>query len=163
MSGRAMTQHDTDMTPPPIRVTVEDAAKLLGTSTDAVRKRIERGTLQSEKTGGTRYVLLEGDISASDTDRTGHDADMTALVASMQDQIDTLKQELEDWKEQARRKDHLLAAALERIPAIEPPPDTPQEPQESPESASEEEGKGEAPQEQRRSWWQRWFGVSADV
>ena len=53
----------------------------------------------------------------------------------MQDQIDTLKQELEDWKEQARRKDHLLAAALERIP---PQLEAPHEPSESLVSPAEE-------------------------
>src|ERR687885_1781790 len=110
MSGRAMTQHDTDMTTPPIRVTVEDAAKLLGVSIDAVRKRIERGTLKSEKTDGSRYVLLDNDMSAQDADRTAPDTDMTALVSSMQDQIDTLKQELEDWKEQALRKGRQVGA-----------------------------------------------------
>ena len=155
-----MTQHDTDMTPPPIRVTVEDAAKLLGVSIDAIRKRIERGTLKSEKVNGTRYVFLDSDMSGQDADRTGHDTDMSALVASMQDQINTLKQELEDWKEQARRKDHLLAAALERIPAIEAPP----EPRESPVSASDtpdkgEEGRADDAEPEKRSWWQRVFGV----
>ena len=148
-----MTQHDTDMTPPPIRVTVEDAAKLLGTSIDAVRKRIERGTLRSEKTGGTRYVLLDNDMLAPDSDRTSHDSDMTALVASMQDQIDTLKQELEDWKEQARRKDHLLAAALERIPALEEP----SEPREEPETTSATAEGVEVAEEESRPWWRRWF------
>ena len=154
-----MTQHDTDMTTPPIRVTVEDAAKLLGVSIDAIRKRIERGTLKSEKVNGTRYVFLDSDMSEQDADRTGHDTDMSALVASMQDQINTLKQELEDWKEQARRKDHLLAAALERIPAIEAPP----EPPESPVSASEDSGStSSAPPpapEESRSWLRRFFGV----
>jgi excisionase family DNA binding protein len=151
-----MTQHDTDMTPPPFRATVEDAAKLLGVSIDAIRKRIERGTLRSEKVDGTRYVFLDADMSEKDTDRTRHDTDMTALVASMQDQIDTLKQELEDWKEQARRKDHLLAAALERIPQIEAPQEHSESPVSPPEGPS---STPPSPQEEGRSWWRRFFGL----
>jgi hypothetical protein len=73
----------------------------------------------------------------------------------MQDQIDTLKQEVADWKEEARRKDHLLAAALERIPAIEAPPDTPSESttdeREPPVMASEERGNGRLVGRIRRS------------
>jgi hypothetical protein len=49
--------HDTDMTPTglgDLRVAVEDAAQLLGITVDAVCKRIERGTLQSEKVNSTR-------------------------------------------------------------------------------------------------------------
>ena len=153
-----MTQHDTDMTTPPIRVTVEDAAKLLGVSIDAIRKRIERGTLKSEKVNGTRYVFLDSDMSEQDADRTGHDTDMSALVASMQDQINTLKQELEDWKEQARRKDHLLAAALERIPAIEAPPEPPESPVSASEGWGNNTGGGEEEEPEKRSWWQRLFG-----
>src|SRR5918997_4288127 len=41
-----------------IRLTVDEAAKQLGTSANALRKRIERGTIQSEKVDGVRYVLL---------------------------------------------------------------------------------------------------------
>jgi excisionase family DNA binding protein len=41
------------------RVTVEEAAKLLGLSGNAIRKRLERGTLRSEKVNGVRYVLLD--------------------------------------------------------------------------------------------------------
>src|SRR5215217_6850199 len=121
-----MTQHDTNMTHDITgqdndmtrqdydttssgHVTVEEAARLLDVSVDAVRKRIERGTLRSEKVHKTRYVFL-------DDDRTQHDTDMTALVASMQDQIDTLKQELEDRKEEARRKDAILMTMAQRIP-----------------------------------------------
>ncbi len=73
-AGPDMTQHDTDMTHPP-RVTVEDAAQLLGVSVDAVRKRIERGTLRSERVGKARYVLLdETAMTDHDTARTRHDS-----------------------------------------------------------------------------------------
>jgi hypothetical protein len=55
-----------------------------------------------------------------------------------------------------------LAAALERISAIEAPPDTSVELRESPHTASEEPSGTQASQgyqeEERRSWWRRMFG-----
>src|SRR5215210_1111473 len=142
---RDMTQQDFDMTTSG-QVTVEEAARLLDVSVDAVRKRIERGTLRSAKVGKTRYVLLDDVMTQQDSDRTrhdsgpdfdmtGHDTDMTALVASMQDQIDTLKRELEDRKEEARRKDAILMTMAQRIPELE----APSEARQSAETASEEQ------------------------
>ncbi len=153
-----MTHPDSDMTPP-VRLSVEDAAKLLGLSVDAVRKRIERGTLRSEKVDKSRYVFLDQDDLATDRDpdMTRHDSDMTAaLVAELKDRIRFLESELVDRKEEARRKDHLLAAALERIPELE----APSEARESPETASAPaEGVVEVPEEgEGRPWWRRIFG-----
>jgi hypothetical protein len=64
---------------------------------------------------------------------------MRALVESLQDQAGYLRREVEVWQEEARRKDHLLAAALERIPAIE---EASSEPRGSPETAPEGSGGG---------------------
>jgi seryl-tRNA synthetase len=88
---------------------------------------------------------------------------MTPLVASMQDQIDTLKQELEDWKEEARRKDAILMTMAQRIPELE----ASSEPRESPEKVSEHLYGTSSPQEaeeslrghRERSWWRRFFGL----
>jgi len=51
------------------RVTVAEAAAILGVSEDVVRKRLQRGTLAGEKQGRTWLVTLQ-----QDTDRrpTGH-------------------------------------------------------------------------------------------
>src|SRR5215211_5118294 len=84
----------------PLRATVEEAAKILGTSENAVRKRIERGTLPSEKVDGVRYVLLlESDMpqhaadTAADlaTDMSHDLALMQAHLDSMQEQVGYLK------------------------------------------------------------------------
>jgi excisionase family DNA binding protein len=149
------------MTDPPVRVTVEDAAKLLGITVDAVRKRIERGTLKSEKVEGTRFVFLDNDMTQQDYIRTSPGDDMTALVASLQDQIRYLRQEAEDWKEEARRKDHIIMSLTQRIPELEPTRESPSDAAESPVTASEEEAKGQAPPEpeteELRPWWRRIF------
>jgi hypothetical protein len=123
---------------------LRDAADVLGLTVDAVRKRVKRGTLESEKDAdGRLYVFLdtdqESDHPRSDTDR---------LISTLEEQ---LRLEREAHAE-ARR---LLAAALERIPAIEAP--------ESPESASEPRPSTIGPPEAEepvdtRPWWRRWFG-----
>jgi excisionase family DNA binding protein len=157
-TGSNMTRQDYDMTSSStVRVTVEEAAKLLDVSVDAVRKRVERGTLRSEKIEKTRYVLLDGVMTRPDQDMTTQpDQDMTDLVASMQDQIDTLKQELEDRKEEARRKDAILLTMAQRIPELE----APSEVRESPVTVSEEPASpSSSPGEEGPSWWRRFFGL----
>jgi excisionase family DNA binding protein len=151
-----MTQQDYDMTTSG-HVTVEEAARLLDVSVDAVRKRIERGTLRNEKVGKTRYVFLDDVMIQQDADRTRHDfgpdadrtqhdTDMTVLVASMQNQIDALKQELEERKEEARRKDAILMTMAQRIPELEAPREASASPEarEGHVTASEEPNKGTA-------------------
>jgi hypothetical protein len=83
--------------------------------------------------------------------------------ADLKDQVENLQRELEVRNDELRRKDHLLAAALERIPAIEPA-DTLSEPREAPVKGSEEPHSTHAPLEpqepsQRRSWWRAFFGL----
>ncbi len=160
-----------DDMPGPIRVTVDEAAKLLGTSANALRKRIERGTIKSVKVDGVRYVLLtdrdmpqhagdtaadmpHGSAAPSPDTVTG----MSAVVDSLEEQVDYLRRQLEVWQEEARRKDHIIAALAERIPAIEAVP----EPRESSQTPPEEQGNGAAHQEDERperpSWFRRFFG-----
>src|SRR4051812_2952881 len=127
-----MTQHDTDMISH-TRVSVEEAAKRLDVSVDAIRKRIERGTIRSEKINKTRYVFLDDDMTNHDDNRTRHDTDMTPLNEELRDRIRFLEGELEVRKEEVRRLHHLLAGALERIPALE---EASSEPRESPQKPS---------------------------
>src|SRR5829696_3708245 len=96
------------------RLTVAEAAEVLGISSEAVRTRIQRGTLRSVRESGRVFVLFDADRTQSDTDRTG---DRTALVDELRARVAFLETELRTRTEENRRKDHLLAAALERIPA----------------------------------------------
>jgi len=124
-----------------------EAAQALGVSREAVRRRAKRGTLQSERgDDGRLYVWVDADDHTGDggNDHVHHERD--ELVEELRDRIRYLEEE-------SRRKDHLLAAALERIPALEAPP----EERESPETASEEPAKvTHVPEEGRRPWWRFW-------
>ena len=75
------------------RVTVAEAAQLLGLSAEAVRSRVQRGTLKSTKVGNTVYVLLDDPAQTrpntdEDTARTGAQAhpnvDQTEFIASLE-------------------------------------------------------------------------------
>jgi hypothetical protein len=165
-------RQDSDMTPTgphTLRVTVEDAAQLLDITVDAVRKRIERGTLQSERVDKTRYVVLDTDMIRHDdvqgTVLDNYDVDMTHMIANLEEQVAFLREVIrsrdhelrrreEEYREESRRKDYLLAAALERIPELEPAP----EPREDPETASAGVEVVETPIEgQKPPWWRRMF------
>jgi hypothetical protein len=163
MSGRTMD-----------RVTVAEAADRLGVTRDAIRKRVKRGSIEWDAgTNGEVFVYVDASATSNDTAETNGDksedvsghAGSSALVESLQDQVEYLRREVEIWQDEARRKDHLLAAALERIPAIVPPPDAPNhnvapEAAESPVTSSEPATNGDVPPEQERrerGWWGRLF------
>ncbi len=139
------------------RLTVPEAAEALGITTDAVRMRLSRATLDSERVDGRVYVLLEDEVSA---DRSG---EYNALISEMRARIESLERQLELERDANRENRRLLAAALERIP---PQLEAPEEPPEGPETA-ESPGPRERPftdeeraQEaaQPRPLWRRMFG-----
>src|SRR5215211_1271651 len=92
---RHATDTAADMAPP-VRATVEEAAKILGTSENAVRKRIERGTLPSEKVDGVRYVLLLDSDMPQHAPDTADDtaADMSHDLALMQAHLDSMQEQV---------------------------------------------------------------------
>src|ERR687889_1362945 len=103
------------------RVTVAEAAARLGVKEQAIRKRIQRGTLAHHKDDDGRvYVYLNPEYGATGT---GNDVDtgMSTLVQNLQDQIAYLRQEAEDWKEEARRKDTIIMSLTQRLPELEAP------------------------------------------
>jgi hypothetical protein len=101
------------------RLSVADAAKLLNITPEAIRQRIRRGTIEYEQDENAKYyVYLQSTEGVENNVHNNTNADYSAL----RDHIVTLKSELEQRNEELRRKDHLLAAALERIPASGSPP-----------------------------------------
>jgi excisionase family DNA binding protein len=137
------------------RATVAEAALLLGISEGAVRMRVKRGTLPSTRESGRLYILLNID-STTEPERP-HDGthDRTSEL------IDTLREQLEAERQAHAEARRLLAAALERIPAIEAPPDERESPQTVEEEPKRAEPRPPAPGAQesvQRPWWRRVFG-----
>jgi IS30 family transposase len=115
------------------RLTLRQAAARLGVSESTIRKRVVRGTLRSDKRPDERrYVCL---YSVADyAAHTGADESATherdALISEMRAHNETLRQQLEAERQAHAEARRQLAAALERIPALEAPgdPETPSKP-----------------------------------
>jgi excisionase family DNA binding protein len=148
-----------------VRLTIAEASDLLGISKDAVRMRIKRGTLRSEKTDDRVYVWLN---NVPDADQNADaNADSTALIAAKDETIRTLRDQLESERRANEENRRLLAGLIERMPALDAgaEPLSSQEPSRAPGAAAEESvraesrptagGSQEAPQ---RPWWRRVFG-----
>lgn len=136
------------------RYTVAEAARVLGITETAVRARIQRGTLDSEREEGTVYVRLTIDEASAKSH------EQSELVEALRAQIGTLNRQLDEANAANRENRRIIAALTQRIPAIEAPPDTPPEPSESPqtppEPRSDTQG-GPQEEEERRSWLYRFF------
>ncbi len=171
-------------------MTLREAARVLGISKEAVRKRVKRNTLAHEKgEDGRVYVSLpEGDVYIPDGGDEGMDASVDASVDAGGDEgtddaggrdhdhpddrdelISELRAEVAAWREESRRKDHIIAGLIERLP---PQLEAPREPREAPEKPPEA-SKGASPRSgtvgpqtdaqepeemARRPWWLRWLG-----
>jgi hypothetical protein len=166
-----------------VRVSVEEAATLLGIEKGSVKKRIQRGKLRSEKDArGVTWVYVDRSETVKDkSQRQSETASREELVEALRDEVSHLRRESE-------RKDEIImslslanAEMSRTIRAIEAPQEPPGAPseatpqpgrvapqpavqstqaQESPEMAMPEAGGGPLPRDQQRPterpWWQFW-------
>ena len=141
------------------RLSVQQAAEVLGVTVDAVRGRVKRGTIASTKgEDGSVYVILEEGIGADQSNGESQPSydradDQSQLIERMATEIEFLRGELQ-------RKDAILLSMPEGLKALE----APSEAREAPVSSSEDPDKGTALSEeqeptQRRSWWRQFFGL----
>jgi hypothetical protein len=138
---------------PTRRVTLREAADALGVSKEAVRKRVIRGTLRSDKAADGRVYVYLDDVGDEVPTR-----EPAALISEMREHIEFLQRELE-------RKDAILLNMTEAMKALNPPrgDSSAEDASESPEPRS---GTHLTPTDARedpqtsdtRPWWQRWFG-----
>jgi hypothetical protein len=148
------------------RLTVAQAADALGITEGAVRSRIKRGTLPTTKEGGTVFVLLGGGTAQTNqTPHSGVPSDQSELVASLQDQVRYLREQLEAEREarteERRRHDTVVAQLTSKIPAIEAPQEaseTAEAVEEAPERAVPRPTTAESQEPAQRPWWRRVFG-----
>jgi len=139
------------------RVHLSEAAALLGVSKDAVRMRVKRGTLPSEKGEDGRVYVWVNDNPDGDPNTVPPEPQ----VEAWRELLDELRDRVRSLEESNRENRRIIAALTSRIPAIEAPPDE----RESPEAVEEEperaEPRPDAPGTQegvQRAWWRRWFG-----
>jgi len=147
-------------------VTVAEAAVLLGLSTDAVRSRLNRGTLDGRKDAGGWVVLLTrpsatvdqpsptGQQPAATGHRPGTDRDLISAkdetIGALRSEVEHLRAELATRTDELQRRDVLLREALGRIPALGAGDDV----------APERDGTSTTPSAPASPWRRvrRWFG-----
>jgi hypothetical protein len=125
------------------RVTVDEAARHLGLSVDAVRKRVQRNQIPHEKdlAGRVRIILDQSEtLQDGSPDTTGQ---QNELLDELRDRIRYLERQVEEEREARRRADTILAQLSQAnaeqartIRALEPPapPESP-EPREEPDTS----------------------------
>lgn len=143
---------DADQSRPVTRLTVSEAAAVLGISVEAVRGCIKRGTIEHEREGDRVYVLVGGDQSTTGrgqdvgqpNDQEQLVGDQAPLVENLLDQVGYLREQLAEEREARRRADTIIAQLSQanvtlaaRVPQLEAPRE-PQNPAESAGSQSDE-------------------------
>ena len=126
---------------PERRVHLSEAATILGVSKDAVRMRVKRGTLRSEKGGNGRVYVWVNDVANADPNGVPDPPETEPyreLVEELRDRVRYLERQVEEERDSRRRAGTLLAQLMQRIPELEAPrgeDSSPYEPRESPETA----------------------------
>jgi predicted ArsR family transcriptional regulator len=128
------------------RMTVADAAAKLGISKEAVRKRITRGSLRSDRDeDGTVRVHLPADRTASGTASATGAGDRDLLYQEQRERIAYLERQVEEEREARRRADTLLARLMDRVPELEAPSETDNASKAAvrPEQGDDQQGRGD--------------------
>jgi hypothetical protein len=149
-------------------VDLREAAELLDTSTEAVRKRAARGSLRSDRQNGR--VLVWVDEGRTEGGREAK-VDREALLESKDETISILREQLRLRAEEIQRRDVIIsqltqanAALAARVPELEAA-ESHEEAAEAAETVEHEPEREkphsatvEAQEGTQRPWWQRWFG-----
>jgi len=157
---------------------VREAARLLGISTAAVRKRIRRGTLPALKVGEQWYVVREGldagspagqdaaqDTSGTrplpaaydagrDTPDAGRAAGRDGEIRRLEEQVALLHEEVAVRRREVQQLHTLLAQAQQL--ALPPPAASPEINPTGRHGDRDAELEHEAANQQQRPWWRFW-------
>ncbi len=152
------------------RVTIQEAARRLGVKDDAIRKRIQRGTLDYEKDPDGRVYVFLGAAQSASQDNNRHSTGTVSqdiLLNTLQDQIQYLRniieardRELESRTEELRRKDTIIMSLTQRLPELasaSSPEETHNGLLHSPGKIADEKT-SEDQLILKRSWWRRLIG-----
>jgi hypothetical protein len=137
----------------PLRLTVLEAAEVLGVTVDAVRGRIRRGTLDSERESGTVCVWVEraeSDRPRPSAPRRGPSPDQSELLGDLRGRVEDLREQLQAERQAHAEARRIIAGLVERIPQLEAPRETPDADEtvaEAPEGAGPHPEAGEAREE----------------
>ena len=145
------------------RVTIQEAARQLGISEGAVRKRVTRDTLRHDKApDGRVFVYLdERDTrGVDDVQDTGVHPNSRALISRLEGEVEFLR-------DQVRRQQEIIGAqavTMRQLTAAAPeePPEAAETVEEAPEGSEPRSATGGAQEAAQgpewRSWWRRLIG-----
>ncbi len=150
------------------RMSVADAARVLGVSVQAIHGRIKRGTLEHEKgEDGLTYVYVDNDkvesIVENEVENGVENGLYNRYISALTSEIESLKRDRDEWRDEAKRHQHIIAsmnqtmnALIHRVPELEASPEA----TEAHVTNNRGEGKGSVPPKpengtQRLSWWRR--------
>jgi len=109
------------------KVSIGEAAEILGISKEAVYNRIRRNSLRAEESGGVRYVLLDDEMQQSEpasqssakSTRTGGGAGTQSFIDYLIKEISELKGKIEalqsDKDRLHKEKEEILIASKDEI------------------------------------------------
>jgi phage shock protein A len=155
------------------RVTVEQAAHILGIKEESVRKRVSRGKLRSDKDeDGRLLVYVDGTGTVRDEygDRSVTDGDeqpdlARELIEEMRSRISSLENQLSEERESRRRADTIIAqltqanaALAARVPELEAAESHEEPAEATPTPAPGQGTTGAQNGSERVSWWRRMLG-----
>ena len=138
-------------------VDVGEVARELNISTDAVRKRIARGSLEASREDGRILVWLDDGKTESKREAQ---VDRDAIVEDLREQVRYLREVLNEERDARRRADTIIAqltqanaALAARGPELESPLEPQGGPERPPDTAEWPVGGGPL-----QPWWRRVFG-----
>jgi hypothetical protein len=146
------------------RLTLAEAAEVLGVSKDGVRMRVRRGTLRSEKgEDGLVYVFLDATAHATTTAEPQREVEVSReLIEALREQVEDLRSRLDRETEANRENRRIIAGLIERVPELEAAPqetrDSPLREQEEEPSATPGEPRPGTEMPSSRPWWRRLLG-----
>jgi hypothetical protein len=160
-----------------LRITIREAASRLGVTEAAIRKRIQRGSLDKEMSeDGRVYVYLD---VHEDVTQVESQVDHEPLVEELRDRVRFLERELDRRSIEAERYQHIVAGLAtananltDRLKELEAPAPEPASSQTHEDAAEGPSRNGEGPvvaapagrepqngsDGVRAPWWRRWFG-----
>ncbi len=155
---REQRVQDRDQSPSGNRVSVYEAAEILGVTVDAIRKRIQRGTIPYEREDGRVWVLPEASGTLPDQGQRGYRS-ASEFIDELREQVRHLREMLDQERDARRRADMIIAelartnAALAgRVPELDSKSDNPEQP--PPRSPAESQ---DDPEVRKESRWRRLF------
>jgi hypothetical protein len=106
------------------RMLVREASEVLGISTDGVRMRVSRGSMESEKDESGRVWVWLDPAHADTRDRNrggGQHSGTIEEVESLRDQVGYLRGVIEVRDAELQRAHQLLGESLSQLRALSPP------------------------------------------